>query len=364
MNPWPGIMPALAPGGIAGYISGFGNEYWSPADITELQSQQPHFHYFPMLLQQDKSVDHYAVVTLLQTLMLLLSQPRELHLISAAVWRINSIIRRIKVTLHWARLVLGWVTVIGHVLPHQYVTNQVNSALHLSGLLNQVPASVGWGKGRNVTSVRWQVTLCDPIWHVSSRSGKACCELLYQVILLLHLLIIWARRWINHLSLQCIVNAMPDLWLPAQLQNITALWPVPNYTVWWQREVPTYYGHQAITSKVTFSKWTRQWVTVWMQLSILLYSITHLYWAAAAAAVGLVTSGVERGVGSMEIHHFHDPHVCDCEQLAQGRQPHGRKLNVRLLSCKSNALTRSPPGLTLITAAAAYNMLNLVLCSL
>jgi len=33
--------------------------------------------------------------------------------------------------------------------------------------------------GRNVTSVGWQVTLCDPIWHVSSRSGVIDCELLY-----------------------------------------------------------------------------------------------------------------------------------------------------------------------------------------
>ena len=29
----------------------------------------------------------------------------------------------------------------------------------------------GWGKGGNVTSAGWQVTLCDPIWYVSSRSG-------------------------------------------------------------------------------------------------------------------------------------------------------------------------------------------------
>jgi len=36
----------------------------------------------------------------------------------------------------------------------------------------------------NVTSAGWQVTLCDPIWHVSSRSGEACCELLYPVTLL------------------------------------------------------------------------------------------------------------------------------------------------------------------------------------
>jgi len=39
------------------------------------------------------------------------------------------------------------------------------------GSLNRVPAFVGWGKGGNVTSAGWQVTLCDPIWHESSRSG-------------------------------------------------------------------------------------------------------------------------------------------------------------------------------------------------
>jgi len=41
--------------------------------------------------------------------------------------------------------------------------------------------SFGWGNGGNVTSAGWQVILCDPIWHVSSRSGEACCELLYSV---------------------------------------------------------------------------------------------------------------------------------------------------------------------------------------
>jgi len=33
--------------------------------------------------------------------------------------------------------------------------------------------SFGWGNGGNVTG--WQVTLCDLIWHVSSRSGEASC---------------------------------------------------------------------------------------------------------------------------------------------------------------------------------------------
>jgi len=31
--------------------------------------------------------------------------------------------------------------------------------------------SFGWGKGGEVTSAGWQVTLCDPIWQVISRSG-------------------------------------------------------------------------------------------------------------------------------------------------------------------------------------------------
>jgi len=38
--------------------------------------------------------------------------------------------------------------------------------------LNRVPAAAG-GKGGNVTSAGWQVTLCDPMWHVSSRSCVA-----------------------------------------------------------------------------------------------------------------------------------------------------------------------------------------------
>ena len=31
--------------------------------------------------------------------------------------------------------------------------------------------SFGWRKGGNVTSAGWQVRLCYPMWHVSSRSG-------------------------------------------------------------------------------------------------------------------------------------------------------------------------------------------------
>ena len=31
--------------------------------------------------------------------------------------------------------------------------------------------SFSWGKGGNVTSAWWQVTLCDPVFHVISRSS-------------------------------------------------------------------------------------------------------------------------------------------------------------------------------------------------
>ena len=49
-------------------------------------------------------------------------------------------------------------------------TTQVNSALHPSGVTKS-STSFGWGKGGKVTTAGWQVTLCDLIWHVISRSG-------------------------------------------------------------------------------------------------------------------------------------------------------------------------------------------------
>ena len=56
---------------------------------------------------------------------------------------------------------------------------QVNSALHPSGVAKS-STSFGWGKGGKVTSAGWQVTLCDLIWHVISRSSVVisitnCC---------------------------------------------------------------------------------------------------------------------------------------------------------------------------------------------
>ena len=48
----------------------------------------------------------------------------------------------------------------------------INLALHPYGVAKS-STSFGWGKGRIVTSARWQVTLCDPVWHVSSHSSVA-----------------------------------------------------------------------------------------------------------------------------------------------------------------------------------------------
>ena len=50
------------------------------------------------------------------------------------------------------------------------------SLASLWGSQNRVPALIGWGKGRNITSAGWQVTLCDPIWHINSHSGEICCN--------------------------------------------------------------------------------------------------------------------------------------------------------------------------------------------
>jgi len=58
-------------------------------------------------------------------------------------------------------------------IPPRYVTKPTGSTQPCIPLwsLNRVPALIGWGNGGNVTSAGWQVILCDPMWHVSSRSG-------------------------------------------------------------------------------------------------------------------------------------------------------------------------------------------------
>ena len=48
---------------------------------------------------------------------------------------------------------------------------QQNHMLHCVCPPGWSSTSFGWGKGGKVTSAGWQVTLCDLIWHVISRSG-------------------------------------------------------------------------------------------------------------------------------------------------------------------------------------------------
>jgi len=71
---------------------------------------------------------------------------------------------------------------------------------HQCCCLNRVPASAG-GKGGNVTSAGWQVTLCDPRWHVSSRSGVAtlrtAIHLLLTYLLLCFDTVVWATGTVS-----------------------------------------------------------------------------------------------------------------------------------------------------------------------
>ena len=50
-------------------------------------------------------------------------------------------------------------------------TTWVNSAFQLSGVAKS-SSSFGWGKGVKIATAGWQVTLCDPKWHVILRSSE------------------------------------------------------------------------------------------------------------------------------------------------------------------------------------------------
>jgi len=69
----------------------------------------------------------------------------------------------VKACQNYATPVLGIKTAV-------WTSDVINSALHPSGVAKS-STSFSWGKGGKVTAAGWQVTLCDPIWHVISRSG-------------------------------------------------------------------------------------------------------------------------------------------------------------------------------------------------
>ena len=65
----------------------------------------------------------------------------------------------------------------------RYVTSQLGQ-LSLASLRGRlIEYQLRLGEGGNVTSAGWQVTLCDPMWHVSSRSGVATLRTAIHLLL-------------------------------------------------------------------------------------------------------------------------------------------------------------------------------------
>jgi len=99
-----------------------------------------------------------------------------LHLL--AVWHSGSIICHInKVAPCRAHLVLKWVTTSGGGIISAFNQTRSTQTSIPPGSWNRVPALFGW----------WQVTLCDPIQHVSSDSGDASCDNSQTAISCLHI---------------------------------------------------------------------------------------------------------------------------------------------------------------------------------
>jgi len=71
------------------------------------------------------------------------------------------------------------------MLPVYIWHTTVNSALHPS-VVAKSSTTIGWSKGGKVTAAGWQLTLCDPMWHVISCSSLVTsittCTLQYNQI--------------------------------------------------------------------------------------------------------------------------------------------------------------------------------------
>jgi len=79
--------------------------------------------------------------------------------------------------------------------------------------------------GGNVTSVGWQVTLCDPMWHVSSRSDVATLRAAIHTCYLLTYLLYIARQWRRFDSYLCRLVFAAILW--AKLSEMFAATVIP-----------------------------------------------------------------------------------------------------------------------------------------
>jgi len=71
-------------------------------------------------------------------------------------------------------------------IPYRYVTSQLGQLSLASIQGRYIEYQLFWGKGGNVTSAGWQVILCDPTWHVSSRSGVATFRTTIHLLLYLN----------------------------------------------------------------------------------------------------------------------------------------------------------------------------------
>ena len=67
-----------------------------------------------------------------------------------------------------------------------------------------------------VTSVRWQVTLCDPIWYMSSHSGVAMlhCKLLYPYTFCFTFCLDWIQE---ENGANGLMYVLPTKWLLKQM---------------------------------------------------------------------------------------------------------------------------------------------------
>ena len=97
-------------------------------------------------------------------------------------------------------------------IPSRYVTSQLGQ-LSLASLRGRlIENQLRLGKGRNVTSAGWQVTLCDPMWHVSSRSGVATLRTAIHSLLTCYYMYVMA------------VNAATNLQVRAACRRVWLHW--------------------------------------------------------------------------------------------------------------------------------------------
>jgi len=104
----------------------------------------------------------------------------------------NTLVSINVVALHWARLLLGWVTVLTGKAS-RYVSNHLGQlslpSLH-GRLIEYQPVWLGLRQGE-FTYVGWQVKLCDPIWQMTPcSSAMSCSGELYQSLNCLTLTIV------------------------------------------------------------------------------------------------------------------------------------------------------------------------------